>query len=189
MPFLTTDVTDERDALAAFATQQTIQIATTLQGLDREQLHTTPTASALSLGSLARHVLLVTADYSAGISSAPEFPQPVSGEAGADITDIDLDALRPGDTAESLIAELHAAADGLGAAIRAADPDTPFPAPEAPWLSGEEKWTVRWCAMHMTEEVARHAGHSDILRESIDGKIAYELNALADGQEWPPPGW
>lgn len=39
--------------------------------------------------------------------------------------------------------------------------------------------------MHMTKEIARHAGHADILRESIDGKIAYELSALADGKEWP----
>ena len=214
MGFLTTDVTDERDALATFATQQIDQIATTLQGLDRIELTASPTVSALSLGSLTRHALLVATDYAAGIAAAPEFSQPTgggagdgggaggeagegeggvggtgAGGAGADHTDIDPEALRPDDTADSLIAELRAAAEALDAAIRSADPDTPFPAPDAPWLSGQEKWTVRWCAMHMTEEIARHAGHADILRESIDGKIAYELNALADGEEWPPTGW
>ena len=28
---------------------------------------------------------------------------------------------------------------------------------------------VRWVAMHLVEETARHAGHADIVRESIDG--------------------
>jgi hypothetical protein len=34
--------------------------------------------------------------------------------------------------------------------------------------SGEEV-TLRWVLVHMVEEVARHAGHMDILRELIDG--------------------
>jgi len=29
--------------------------------------------------------------------------------------------------------------------------------------------TVRWVAIHMIEETARHAGHADIIRETIDG--------------------
>ena len=33
-------------------------------------------------------------------------------------------------------------------------------------------WSLRWVLAHMTSEVARHAGHADILREQIDGAIA-----------------
>lgn len=29
--------------------------------------------------------------------------------------------------------------------------------------------SVRWVLAHMIEETARHAGHLDLLRESIDG--------------------
>ena len=29
--------------------------------------------------------------------------------------------------------------------------------------------TLRWVALHMIEETARHAGHADIIRETIDG--------------------
>ncbi|MFF1419251.1 DinB family protein [Streptomyces sp. NPDC058280] len=29
--------------------------------------------------------------------------------------------------------------------------------------------SLRWALIHMLEEVARHAGHADLLRESIDG--------------------
>jgi hypothetical protein len=28
---------------------------------------------------------------------------------------------------------------------------------------------LRWVALHMIEETARHAGHADIIRESLDG--------------------
>jgi hypothetical protein len=32
--------------------------------------------------------------------------------------------------------------------------------------------SLRWIYLHMIEEVARHAGHADILREQIDGKTS-----------------
>jgi len=28
---------------------------------------------------------------------------------------------------------------------------------------------VRWVLVHMVEEYARHAGHADLIRQSIDG--------------------
>ena len=42
---------------------------------------------------------------------------------------------------------------------------------------------MRWVLLHLIEETARHAGHADIVRESIDGANAYELMAAAEG--WP----
>lgn len=60
-----------------------------------------------------------------------------------------------------------------------------MPIPPAPWFPTEGEWTVRWVALHLVEELARHAGHADILRESLDGKGTYELNARSDGEPWP----
>ena len=37
------------------------------------------------------------------------------------------------------------------------------------------------------EELARHAGHADIVREHIDGATMYELMAGAEG--WPATEW
>ena len=34
---------------------------------------------------------------------------------------------------------------------------------------GEVPVTLRWIVVHLIEELARHAGHADILRELIDG--------------------
>lgn len=65
----------------------------------------------------------------------------------------------------------------------------PVPTPEAEWYTGQERWTVRWLALHAVEEAARHTGHADIIREALDGAGAYELNARYDGEPWPPEEW
>jgi hypothetical protein len=57
-----------------------------------------------------------------------------------------------------------------------------------PWFPDDvEAWSVRWVLLHIVEETARHAGHADIVRESIDGATMYELMAAAEG--WPATDW
>ncbi|CAM5674158.1 DinB family protein [Mycolicibacterium aubagnense] len=65
------------------------------------------------------------------------------------------------------------------------DLDTPVPVPhEVPWFPSDiDHWSVRWVGMHIIEELSRHAGHADIIRESIDRATMYEL--LAAEEEWP----
>ena len=65
------------------------------------------------------------------------------------------------------------------------DLDTLVPIPhEVPWFPTDiDHWTVRWVGMHIIEELSRHAGHADIIRESIDRATMYEL--LAAAEEWP----
>ena len=46
---------------------------------------------------------------------------------------------------------------------------------------------MRWVLLHLIEEIGRHAGHADIVRESIDGATMYELMAGAEG--WPATDW
>jgi uncharacterized damage-inducible protein DinB len=36
---------------------------------------------------------------------------------------------------------------------------------------GQGSVTLRWILVHMIEEYARHNGHADLLRESIDGQV------------------
>lgn len=191
MPFLTAETTDERDSLATFAQQQLDQIATTLVGLDRGQLASQPSASGMSLGALARHSRFVAERAAQEFAAAPEaapVPERTAEQYQSEGT-IAPDALREDDTAESLAEQLHRVAEELAAAIRGVDPETRGPVPGQPWFEGRETWSMRWYALHQIEEQARHAGHADILRESIDGKGAYELNALAAGETWPPAGW
>ena len=34
-----------------------------------------------------------------------------------------------------------------------------------------ERYSLRWILVHLIEETARHNGHADLLRESIDGVV------------------
>jgi len=56
-----------------------------------------------------------------------------------------------------------------------------------PWIPGGIVWTPRWVLLHLIEETARHAGHADIIRESIDGATCWTLMAAAEG--WPEQDW
>ena len=68
----------------------------------------------------------------------------------------------------------------LGAAV-------PIPK-DVPWFPKDfDAWSVRWVFFHMIEELARHAGQGDIIRESIDGATLYELLAGLEG--WPETEW
>jgi hypothetical protein len=55
------------------------------------------------------------------------------------------------------------------------DLDLPVPLPEAPWFPPNTVVSARWVLLHLIEETCRHAGHADIVRESIDGANAFEL--------------
>ena len=63
------------------------------------------------------------------------------------------------------------------------DLDQPVPVPKGvPWFPDDvDAWSVRWVLLHLIEEIARHAGHADIVRESIDGATMYALMAGGRG--------
>jgi hypothetical protein len=43
------------------------------------------------------------------------------------------------------------------------------PLPKAPWFQADERWSARRVLLHIIAETAQHAGHADIIRESLDG--------------------
>jgi hypothetical protein len=59
---------------------------------------------------------------------------------------------------------------------------------DIPWFpKGQKSWSVRWVILHVINELARHAGHADIVRETIDGATMYEL--IAGLENWQIEGW
>jgi hypothetical protein len=50
------------------------------------------------------------------------------------------------------------------------DLDAAHPLPEAPWFEPGAVWSVRRVLLHVIAETAQHAGHADIIRESLDGQ-------------------
>jgi hypothetical protein len=49
------------------------------------------------------------------------------------------------------------------------DLDMSQPLPEAPWFEAGARWSARRVLLHVLAETAQHAGHADIIRESLDG--------------------
>jgi hypothetical protein len=49
------------------------------------------------------------------------------------------------------------------------DLDASYPLPKAPWFPPDGRRSVRRAAVHIVAETAQHAGHADIIRETIDG--------------------
>ena len=94
-----------------------------------------------------------------------------------------------GDTIDDPLTQFDEVARATEDAIVGLDLDLAVPVPSgAPWFPKDlQAWSVRWVLLHIFEEVARHAGHADIVRESVDGATMYEL--LAAAERWPETDW
>ena len=78
--------------------------------------------------------------------------------------------MMPGETLAGLLEryeEVARTTDELVATLP--DLDVSHPLPVAPWFEAGKKWSARRVLLHLIAETSQHAGHADILRESIDG--------------------
>jgi len=55
------------------------------------------------------------------------------------------------------------------------------------WRPGRQDVTLHRIIVHVTYDVARHAGHADIMREQHDGEVGWERenSNIPDGYDWP----
>jgi hypothetical protein len=97
--------------------------------------------------------------------------------------------MRPDETLASVLERFAAQNAETLRLVETADLGAAVPVPrDAPWFPRDvEAWSVRWVLFHMIEELARHAGQGDIIRETIDGATMYELLAGLEG--WPETDW
>jgi hypothetical protein len=190
MPAMPPPVSDEREGLAAYVAQQLDAFRAVAFGLTDEQARARPTPSSLSVGALLKHATSCSAGWIDRIAAAPEPPPPDarSGEERMKAYADDF-VMREDETLAGVQARFDAQAEETLRVLRTADPATPVPVPhDAPWFPQDvEHWSVRWVALHLVEELARHAGHADIIREALDGATMYELVAAREG--WPETPW
>ena len=180
MPGMVSPVPDERSALLAFLAQQRYVLRLAAYGLSEEQLWATPTAGTLCLGGLLKHVAAVEEHW---IGLALRRPADPPEDYGRDFR------REPTDTIATVLDRYGAVARHTEEAIAGMDLDEPVPVPPGvPWFPDDvAAWSVRWVLLHLIEETARHAGHADIVRESVDGATAFPLMAAAEG--WPATPW
>lgn len=153
----------ERHDLAATLHQHRGLLRGTLRDLDEAQARSTPSVSELSLAALIKHV----ADTEAGwIAFARTGTMPGTESWRGEDTRF---LLGEEHTLPVLLAHYDAVAADTDAFIAEADLDSEHPLPEAPWFPPGTSWTVRRVLWHVLAETSQHAGHADIIRESIDG--------------------
>lgn len=187
-PITVTALDAERtDLLAQLATSRAA-LTNTTRGLSDEQAGQHPTVSALCLGGLVKHVAAMEeswlrfvvdgpsamrfdlpegvtwADMVAG--TAREFPQwAIDHQQGFQML--------PGETLAGIIEHYQQVAAQTEKIIAdIPDLSATRPLPDAPWNEPGGVYSVRRVLMHMIAETAQHAGHADILRETLDGQKA-----------------
>jgi hypothetical protein len=181
MPGLVAPSNDETTLLLGYLAQQRYVITITTYGLTDEQIRLAPSVSPLCIGSLIKHLTAVERSWM----------DTVRGHHGGSAEEYDSNfRLAEGDTLATLLADYRAAAAETEATVKAiGDLDHPVPVPhEVPWFPADvDAWSVRWVLLHLATETARHAGHADIVRESIDGATGFPLLAAVEG--WPETPW
>jgi uncharacterized damage-inducible protein DinB len=166
----TTTLTGERaDILEALAAHRHF-LRHTVQGLTDEQARQRPTASELTLGGLVKHVAAQEQGWVRFVLEGPEAIATPTDEAGFQKW-ADEFVLKPDETLDGVLAEYAAIAERTDELVRTIpDLDAAHPLPEAPWFPPGAVRSARRVFLHVIAETAQHAGHADILRESIDGQ-------------------
>jgi uncharacterized damage-inducible protein DinB len=183
-------IADERAGLKEYVAAQQYAFHAIAFGLTDEQARSAPSVSALSIGGLIKHVTNCQHGWMQRVAAAPERTEddqrPMDDRA-ADYAD----EFVMGE--EETLAQILDAFDKQNAEtiriIETSDLSAAVPVPQnAPWFPKDvSAWSVRWVIFHVIEELARHAGQGDIIRESIDGATLYEL--LAGIEDWPATDW
>jgi uncharacterized damage-inducible protein DinB len=146
----------------------------TVQGLTDEQATARTTASALTLAGLIHHVAETEAQWAAFMEQGAGAFAAAAALWNDREADLDPQArwrLAEGETlAEALAhyAEVAAATERIIRSVPSLDADHELP--RAPWFEPDARWSVRRTLLHILAETAQHAGHADILRESLDGQ-------------------
>ncbi|MCX4818431.1 DinB family protein [Streptomyces sp. NBC_01142] len=170
---------DERGALLSFVEAQRGAVRRSVLGLTEEQAASRPSASELSLSGLLKHVAETELNWLRMAQQQPNEKER-NEETWPDSFRLVGDESIPGILAfwEKVAKETE---EFIGSVPSL---DDTFPLPEAPWFPKDGAVSMRWLLLHLVEEIGRHAGHADIIRESLDGKGAFDLVAEEQGGSW-----
>jgi uncharacterized damage-inducible protein DinB len=161
----------EVETLLAYLDYHRATLLRKVAGLERHQLGRRLAPSTMTLGGLVKHLTLVEDSWFSVVLAGNQYAEPW------DAIDWDEDPdweWRTGST-DGPEALLAAYTDTVGRVraiiddVLARDGLDTLSVKES--RNGEGAFSLRWIVLHMIEEYARHNGHADLLRESIDGQV------------------
>jgi uncharacterized damage-inducible protein DinB len=163
----TEPATGERAELLESLARQRYFLRYTTRDLTDEQAAQRTTASELSVGGLIKHVTLTERQWMRFIAEGPSAMSWDEANAGDWMAAFQM---LDGETLAGLLenyAQVARQTEELVAQLP--DLDAAHPLPPAPWFEPGARWSARRVLLHMIAETAQHAGHADIIRESLDG--------------------
>ena len=158
-------VGNEDELLWAFLDYCRDTLVLKTDGLDAAQLDTRLPPSTMTLGGMLSHMAFVE-DWWFSVRLLGNEPEPtvrrrrLGGRLGLGLAHRRRPLAR-GAARHARPPPWRAAASGW--------PACDLDAVAATTTHSGEPFTLRWVVLHMVEEYARHNGHADLLRESIDG--------------------
>lgn len=152
-----------------------------IEGLSEEDARRPIAPSTMSLLGIAKHLALVERYWFQEVFAGREVDYPWTDEdPNADFR------IEEGESVASVLTLYRAEAAKTDEIVTGAGlgDTTSF---------RKQQMTLRWILAHLVEETARHNGHADIFRESIDGSKGIERVGYAGGSKRPfapePAAW
>ncbi len=163
----------EAEILVAFLDYHRATLRMKADGLDAAQLDQRLEPSPMTLGGMLKHLAGVEDWWFNQVFAGNPEPEPWASADFENDEDWDWHSATE-DSPEQLralldesitisdriLAQALAAPEGL-------DADSQRTSHRLPGV----KFNLRWVLVHMIEEYARHNGHADLIRESIDGQV------------------
>lgn len=167
----TAPVTGERADLLVALEKQRNFLRFTTRDLTDEQAGLRTCASELCLGGLIKHMTSGERSWTNFIVQGPSAMPDFAAMTEADFARrADEFRMLPGETLAGVLAEYAEVARRTAELVAALpDLDAAQPLPRAPWFEAGAEWSARRVLLHILAETAQHAGHADIIRESLDG--------------------
>ncbi len=167
--------------LARYLRRQHEGLRWKVEGLPERELRMPRTPTGTNLLGMLKHVSGVEADYLGSCLGRP-FAEPLPWMDA----EPDDDMFAAADESVEWVLSLH---ERVRAHAEATIEALPLDAPaHVPWWGEQADTTMGRLLVHLIAEVARHAGHADILREQIDA-AAGQRPGIGDLAHRDPAGW
>ncbi|HEY6811804.1 MAG TPA: DinB family protein [Propionibacteriaceae bacterium] len=173
---------DPKQIMHRYLDKQRQALLAKLDGVSERDVRWPMTPTGTNLLGLAKHVASIELGYFGEVFDRPShIPLPWFDD-GAEIN-ADMWATAE-ESREEIITLYQRAAVHADATIEALSLDSPGRV--LWWPPEREQVTLQQVMVHVTAEIARHAGHADIIRELIDGNAGDNDGNVPDqtAQEW-----
>lgn len=156
-------LTGEKADILRMLADQRKNFLYTVTGITDEQARERTTVSELTLGGLLNHVVSNERSWMKIIADKDENAEFDMSRMGTEYV------MAPDQTVTGLLDEFAQVASATEVALAEMDLDEQIPLPTAPWAPQRSWQSARFTMLHILREIAQHAGHADIIRESLDG--------------------